>query len=65
MKKASKKPIGTQKRTSKSQEAHSKEGVREDRWMTCPDCREPMTQVLTVNTFKWACRCLPGIHFCE
>jgi hypothetical protein len=31
----------------------------------CPDCREPMTQVLTVTTFKWECRCLPGIHFCE
>lgn len=37
--------------------------MRED-GVSCPDCREPMTQVLTVTTFKWECRCSPGIHYC-
>jgi hypothetical protein len=41
-----------------------KQDTRED-GISCSDCREPMTQVLTVTTFKWECRCLPGIHFCE
>jgi hypothetical protein len=49
------------------QENVRKESVSEDSRMLCPDCREPMTQVLmhATHTLKWECRCAPGIQYCE
>jgi hypothetical protein len=54
----------TQRRHPRAQTG--KKGTREDE-ILCPDCREPMTQVVmhTTYIFKWECRCLPGIHFSE
>ncbi len=42
----------------------NKARTMEDSGVPCPDCREPMTQVSTVTTFKWECRCAPGVHYC-
>lgn len=67
MKKASmKKRVAPQSKRARRQEVtrEARKGRREDR-VSCPDCREPMTQVLTVATLKWECRCSPGIHYCE
>jgi hypothetical protein len=65
MKKTSiKKRVTTPKRRAHAQEELCKESIREDSGILCPDCREPMIQVLT-HAFKWECRCSPGIHYCE
>jgi len=55
--------------TNRTRKAHRQGEVRtevisEDKGVLCPDCREPMTEVVT-HTFKWECRCSPGIHYCE
>lgn len=60
-----KKRVTKQGKRAHAQRELPKADIREDRGVPCPDCREPMTQVLTVTTIKWECRCLPGIHFCE
>ena len=72
MKKASRKKAAMKKRVvPQNKRAYRQEAMKEtpkemmEDGVLCPDCREPMTQVLTVTTFKWECRCLPGIHFCE
>jgi len=60
-----KKRITNQRKRAQAQKELSTPNIGEDSGVSCPDCREPMTQVLTVTTIKWECRCLPGIHFCE
>ena len=63
MKKMStKKRVVTQKKRGRLR--FNKASTMEDSGVSCPDCREPMTQVLTATTFKWECRCAPGIHYC-
>jgi hypothetical protein len=65
MKKASiKKRVVIHRNNPHAHDESSKEDFRENSGMLCPDCREPMTEVVT-HAFKWECRCLPGIHFCE
>jgi hypothetical protein len=71
LKKSSKKAAMKKRIAHRSKRAPRQEVTKEarkdtrDEGISCPDCREPMTQVLTVTTFKWECRCLPGVHFCE
>jgi len=65
MKKAGiKKRVIPQRSKPHAQDKLSKAGLSENSGILCPDCREPMTEVVT-HAFKWECRCLPGIHFCE
>jgi hypothetical protein len=64
MKKAASKKRVTQKNKRHAQDELSQAGLKDNSGILCPDCREPMTEVLT-NASKWECRCLPGIHFCE
>jgi len=69
MKKASRKAAMKNRVVPRGKQAHRQEtkAVPKDMedGVSCPDCREPMTQVLTVTTFKWECRCSPGIHYSE
>lgn len=70
MKKASMKKLLVP-RTRRAHRQEARKEVRKDveDGVSCPDCREPMTQALTDTTLtyalKWECRCSPGIHYCE
>jgi hypothetical protein len=61
---STRKKVAIQRRTPHARKELTKEDMKEDKGMSCPDCRELMTEVIS-HAFKWECRCLPGIHFCE
>jgi hypothetical protein len=64
MKKAATKKQVTQRSKPPARDELSKKRFIENSGILCPDCGEPMTEVVT-QALKWECHCLPGIHFCE
>jgi hypothetical protein len=70
MKKAARKKAVMKKRVVPwNKRAYRQEAMKEsskdmrEGGILCPDCREPMAQVVVASTVKWECRCLPGIRF--